>query len=183
MSKTLAKVYTLVSRVEVFSSRGLSAHGWTFVIDGSNFAFDNTGRADFDGLLTCYRALRSYFVGADFKIFCDASLRHKFEPAQRDRFDHRVKDSSPLFFQCPAGKTADEFMLRFASNRGRCVVVSNDTFNRPEEQHLRIGVAMLKVLVVGDDVLPAGRVDLFPDAGRPGYRVEIDVAEYMGGGR
>ncbi|MFU8805416.1 MAG: hypothetical protein ACNA8W_16505 [Bradymonadaceae bacterium] len=161
-------------------SRAMLAHGWTFVIDGSNYAYESTGQANVDCLLTFYRELRTCFIGAEFKILCDASLRHRFEGPQRNYFDRLIRDPIPLFFQCPAGKTADEFILRYASNRNQTIAVSNDLFNQPEERHLRIGVPILKVMVMGDEVIPAINIDLFPDRENPYYRVETPLEEYLG---
>jgi hypothetical protein len=155
--------------------RRLDASGWTFVIDGSNFAHSRDGSANLAHLLRVVLALRTQFVGLKPVVYFDASLRFKLPASQRNAYERLIESTSPTFFECLPGKTADEYVLRYASNHPQAIAVSNDRFRDLPERKWRLGVLLLRVPVYETVVVPAATVDVYADPERPRHRHRLPL--------
>lgn len=147
--------------------RPVAAAGWSFAVDGSNFAYRSDGTPDFERLCRVILELLRLFKGVKPVVFCDASLKDRLPEAQKAEYQRFLEHPIPLFFECVRGKTADEILLRYAQNRPRCVAVSNDRFGKSQEILLRLGVPLLRVYVDDSVVLPHAKVTLYDDSERP----------------
>ena len=150
-------------RGSIFRSPQMDASGWTLVVDGSNMAFRRDSRlgrdvARHEYLQEVVDVLQRQLVGANIIVFCDASLRHRFSGEGLAEFETSLKFSTTMYRQCPAGTSADRYILRYAKEHERCIVVSNDRFGNGDEVELRLNVPLLRVTMSRTSVKPSAWV-------------------------
>jgi hypothetical protein len=120
-------------------------------------------------------ALKTQFVGLKPVVYLDASLRFKLPTSQHSAYRRLIDSPRPTFFECMPGKSADEYILRYASTRSRTIAVSNDRFRQPSERNWRLGVPLLRVPVYEAVVVPAATVDVYADPDRPNHRYQLPL--------
>jgi len=103
----------------------------TFFIDGTNLIYWPAG----DGVslapvLALARELKAR--GADYRVFFDASTRHKLRergaPGEDTAYEELLRIRADRFREVPAGNEADAFLLMSAEPAPDAVVVSQDLF-------------------------------------------------------
>lgn len=113
----------------------------TFVIDGSNLAFEG-GRALYGEkicslvmLREAVRELESRFSAASIIVVVDASFRHRVHVTEREAVEDALRSGE--LSQPPAGGlgAGDALLLQIADSTG-AIVVTNDSFNKAGETFL-----------------------------------------------
>lgn len=145
-----------------------------FVVDGSNIAHLPAGRGVRASSIVAIReALVQAFTDVPIVTICDASLRHRV--ADPDCL-HGLFESG-CATQVPAGKDADEYILRYA-RKHHAVVVSTDQFN--DRPAYRANIPLLKPLFVGDDVVIPDAVEFESATASRSRPVHIKFAASIG---
>jgi rRNA-processing protein FCF1 len=155
----------------------MDASGWTLVVDGSNFAHhDNDVRLSH--LEDVVESLEHYFKDARVRVFCDANLRHKFGDQDARRFEQRVNNEADI--SETHGQSADDVILKYASDHPRCIVVSNDRFSKGDEIEMRQDVPLLRIeRPTGGRAFPHSYVDIFDNPNQPDARKRVAVRDLV----
>ncbi len=157
----------------------VDATGWTLVVDGSNFAHLGSD-VRLEHLQNTLSSLRHYFKNADFEVFCDANLRHKFEGEDKQQFKRLVGQSSAPFTETH-GQSADDVILAYAADNPRCIVVSNDWFSKGDEVEMRQGIPLLRIeRSLGGEVFPHPHVNVFDDPQDVERRMKVPIEDLVG---
>ena len=185
IAAVIGGLFYLLYRASFGSGAGLreppepvDASGWTLVVDGSNFAHwrDDVRLEYLEDVLS---SLEHYFDGARIRVFCDANLRHKFDGEEKRRFERMVGRNSSGFRETH-GKSADDVLLTYASDKPRCIVVSNDWFAKGAELEMRLDVPLLRVeRQPSGELFPHRYVNIFDDPDEPQARKKVPVGEFI----
>ena len=133
--------------------------GCRFIIDGSNVCrsyMDLSGISTLSPLLTlAYTLFKRH---ATCFCFFDASerylLRGNLDELEGERvYERMLREFPRIFYEVPAGENADDLILEMADRQG-LGVISNDRFNKMEDQHLQL----YPWLILGTDRLIRGNV-------------------------
>jgi len=101
------------------------------LIDGANVAYHNVSK----GKKPCFKNIRlayEYYQTKgykDVKVYCEARLRHIID--QRDEFQKKL-DKHTWLRQTKKGEKADVYLLKWAVRFPNTIVVSNDSFDKPQ---------------------------------------------------
>lgn len=153
------------------------AHGWTLVIDGSNVSY-RRNKARLSYMDEVLRLLTGQFQGAELLIYCDASLRHQFKGEERSRFEDLLK-KDPRYMQAPKGRKADDFLLHYARENPRSIVVSHDWFSKGPELEMRLGVPLLRISFRDDPPEIAEKIICFENPDDKERPTLYEVAHYL----
>ncbi len=129
------------------------------VVDISNILYPNEdGQAKLKNFHLVKEALKKRVPTASIISLADANTRHRVDA--KAEYERLIKEGQIV--QTPAGEQADHYILKFASTKDRCVVISCDRYQEyhvPEDLRQRV----VPVLIVAGEVIFSPKLDKFLD--------------------
>jgi len=139
------------------------------VVDGSNVLhYPRSKSANVKNLQLLIRKLKA--EGYEYRIFVDASARHRIDGEERPVFERMVAQG--IIQQVPVHTPADRLILEYATEHPEYKILSNDAFQDWESEFkvVRDPSRFMRFMIVGGDV-----IIVKPGATLPHEKVDIRV--------